>query len=211
MASTKGKSDRRTRRTRHRLSGALVELIQEKRFDDITVQNVIERADVGRATFYKHFRDKEDLFDQQWAGLNRHLAENIDWEKAGRGSFFPVTFFCQHLQEVQPFYRGLLRSGKVDALFNRGVAYLGRNIEAALTERTKARARAIRATLGAPRLDPKPPETAIPIPVLSNYLANEFFGLLRWWLEAGMPYPPEAMDKLFHRLINPTVKSAGLL
>ena len=210
VVRTKPKSDRRTRRTRRRLSGALVELIQEKRFNDITVQNVIERADVGRATFYKHFRDKEDLFDQQWQGLNRHLAERINWQKAGRDSFFPVTFFFQHLQDVQPFYRGLVRSGKIDELFNRGVAHLSRDIEAALREPARSRTGGIRATVGAPRLNSKRPETAIPISVLSNYLANEFFGLLRWWLDAGMPYPPAAMDNLFHRLINPTVKSAGL-
>jgi len=67
---TKKRPDRRTQRTRRRLSGALVELVEEKRFDDITVQNVIERAEVGRATFYSHFRDKEDLFEQQWEGYS---------------------------------------------------------------------------------------------------------------------------------------------
>src|SRR5438874_13165148 len=108
----KKSTDRRTQRTRHRLGGAMVELIKEKRFDDITVQNVIERADVGRATFYSHFRDKEDLFEQQWEGFNHLLASRIAWDKAGAESFFPVTFFFQHLQEAQPFYRGLVRSGK---------------------------------------------------------------------------------------------------
>jgi len=38
--------------------------------------------------------------------------------------------------------------------------------------------------------------------------ANECFGLLKWWLDAGMPYTPEAMDKMFHRLVNPTIASA---
>src|SRR6266478_4188983 len=51
------KADRRTQRTRRRLSGALIALVEDKRFDDITVQNVIERADVGRATSYTHFRE----------------------------------------------------------------------------------------------------------------------------------------------------------
>lgn len=167
----------------------MVELIKEKRFDDITVQNVIDRADVGRATFYTHFRDKEDLFEQQWEQFNQMLAAKIDWDKAGKESFFPVTFFFQHLQEAQAFYRGLVRSGKVDGIFKRGVEYLGHHIEAALTKRLESR------------------QLLIPVPVLSHYLATEFFALLKWWLDAGMPYTPEAMDKMFQRLINPTIKS----
>src|SRR5205809_3882480 len=109
----KKKHDRRTQRTRHNLTHAMVELIQEKRFDDITVQNVIERADVGRATFYSHFRDKEDLFEQQWEQFSERLAQQIDWDKAGKDSFVPVASFFQHLQEVQPFYLGLVRSLKI--------------------------------------------------------------------------------------------------
>ena len=189
---TKKVSDRRTQRTRRRLSSALVELVKEKRFDDITVQNVIERADVGRATFYSHFRDKEDLFEQQWEQFNERLAQQIDWDKAGKDSFVPVASFFQHLQEVQPFYRGLVRSRKIDAMFKRGIEYLTNHIETALNQRLKPGARPV----------------DVPIPILSNYLASEFFALLKWWLDAGMPYPPESMDKVFHRLINPTVKSA---
>lgn len=182
-------SDRRTRRTRHQVNGALVDLITEKRFDDITVQDLIDRAGVGRSTFYSHFRDKEDAFDQQWEQFNQLLSNQIDWDKAGKESFFPVTFFFQHLQEAQSFYRGLVRSGRVDAIFKSGVDYLSRNIESAMNERLKAK------------------QVGVPIPVFSHYLATEFFGLLKWWLDAGMPYTPEAMDKMFHRLINPTVKS----
>ena len=190
MKPKKKTSDRRTRRTRHKVSGALVDLIKEKRFDDITVQNLIDRAGVGRSTFYTHFRDKEDAFENQWQQFNGLIAERINWDNAGRDSFFPVTFVFQHLQEAQSFYRGLARSGKVDSIFKSGVQYLTNNIERALNQKFK------------------PPQVAIPIPVLSHYLANEFFGLLKWWLDACMPCTPEAMDEMFHRLVNPTIKSA---
>ena len=63
---TKKNSDRRKERTKRHLSEALVELVKEKRFDDISVQNLIDRADIGRSTFYTHFRDKEDLFQKDW-------------------------------------------------------------------------------------------------------------------------------------------------
>jgi AcrR family transcriptional regulator len=61
-SSTVPKTDRRVARTRDRLGDALVELLLEKPFDDITVQEVLDRAQVSRSTFYEHFRDKNDLF-----------------------------------------------------------------------------------------------------------------------------------------------------
>lgn len=182
------KPDRRTQRTRSQVSGALVDLIKEKRFDDITVQNVIDRAGVGRSTFYSHFRGKEDVFKQQWEEFIGRLAGQINWAKVGTGSFVPVRSLFQHLQEAQSFYRGLVRSRKIDPLFKSGIESLGQRIEAALQRRVA-----------------KP---SIPIPILSNYLASELFALLRWWLDAGMPYTPESMDEIFHRLINPSFKSA---
>src|SRR5438045_1335236 len=59
---TKQKIDRRVLRTRDRLGDALVALMQEKPFDAITVQEVLDRAGVSRSAFYVHYRDKEDLF-----------------------------------------------------------------------------------------------------------------------------------------------------
>ena len=54
-------NDRRVQRTHQLLRGALVALIQEKGFEALTVQDIIDRANVGRATFYAHFDNKEDL------------------------------------------------------------------------------------------------------------------------------------------------------
>jgi AcrR family transcriptional regulator len=185
------KADRRTNRTRRSLSAAMVELVKEKRFDNITVQNVIDRADVGRSTFYSHFRDKEDLFAQQWEGFLDFLAQQIDWNNAGQGSFMPVNFLFAHLQEAQTFYKGLVRSRMTDSIFKSGVAHLSGKIENALTDRLRVK-----------------PLAAIPIPILSHYLASELFNLLQWWLDQKMPYPPERMDEIFHDLVNPTFRFA---
>jgi|ERR1051326_1356344 AcrR family transcriptional regulator len=235
MTGKSSRTDRRTQRTRRQLSIALNELIKEKRFNDITVQNVIERADVGRATFYSHFRDKEDLFEQQWQRGMQQLAEQIDWNRAGKDSFFPAASFFQHLLDVQPFYRGLVRSGKIDAIFKSGVEYLSRYIESSLTERmTQAAGKnsvkhrgadqpmesvsahnkssrlgiadTLRLNINQRQAKARP--VTIPIPIFANYIASEFFALLKWWLDTGMRDTPENMDEMFHRLINPTVKSA---
>ena len=184
---TNDKSDRRSERTRRRLGTAIVELIQEKRFDDITVQNVIDRAATGRATFYSHYRDKEDLFAHQWERVLDQIARRIDWDNAGNGSFIPIAFLFSHLQQSQHLYQGLVRSGKADPMLRSGSEYLSQKLETALSTRTL-------------------PRPAVPVAVLANYLANELFALLRWWLDNRMPYTPDEMDEIFHRLINPAFR-----
>ncbi len=184
----KKKTDRRIQRTRHSLTHAMVDLVTEKRFDDITVQNLIDRADIGRSTFYTHFRDKEDLFQKNWEGFLDFCVEQIVWERVGKGSFFPVLFLFDHLKEVQPFYRGLVLSRKSDALMKTGTEYLSQRIGEGLKANLKY-------------------HPSIPIPILSNYLANELFALLKWWLDQGMPHSPERMDHIFHELVNPTFQS----
>jgi len=184
------KDDRRANRTKRSLSEALVELIQEKRFDDITVQNVIDRADVGRSTFYSHFRDKEDLFQKDWERFLDGFAGHIDWEKAGNERFVPVVYLFRHLEEVQPFYKSLVRSQKTDSVFKSGVSYLSQKIETALNLQFKGK-----------------PAPSLPIPILSNYLAVELFALLKWWLDHDMPHPAERMDEIFHALVTPTFQT----
>ncbi|BEK90857.1 TetR/AcrR family transcriptional regulator [Nocardia seriolae] len=53
--------DRRVRRTRMALHRALIELMQQRPYARITVQDIIDRADIGRSTFYAHYQDKDDL------------------------------------------------------------------------------------------------------------------------------------------------------
>src|SRR6202012_5392571 len=62
--------DRRVRRTRDLLHRALLDLIAEKGYPHITVQDILDRADVGRSTFYTHYRDKEDLLRSGIADFN---------------------------------------------------------------------------------------------------------------------------------------------
>ena len=69
--------DRRVRRTRRRLRAALLELILAKGYDKVTIQDVLDRADVGRATFYAHFRDKDDLLVSGAVELRESLREQM--------------------------------------------------------------------------------------------------------------------------------------
>jgi AcrR family transcriptional regulator len=183
-------SDRRTDRTRRALRKALVELILEKRYDAITVQDVIDRANVGRSTFYAHYRDKEDLFLSDWEGLLEAFVRGSNWQNMADGRVMPIKELFGHVQEFHHFYRALVRSRKTVWLFKTGQSYLTKSIEDVLTARLA---------------DAPPP--SVPLPILSSYLASSMLNLLKWWLDHNMPYTPERMDEIFHRLIMPGCQS----
>lgn len=184
------KDDRRINRTKQSLREALIELILEKHYDLITVQDVIDRANVGRSTFYAHFRDKEDLLMGDWQRFLDALVQHFNWENVEEGRFAPVREFFYHLKDFHHFYRALVKSQKVERLFKVGLEYLNKLIDNKMTSLLSDK-----------------PAPAVPIPVLSNYLANEIFNLLKWWLDQNMPYPPEQMDEIFHKLVMPGFRS----
>ena len=112
LAGSKKKTDARVRRTRDALGDALIALMQEKPFDTITVQDVLDRAHVSRSTFYSHYSDKDDLLmsdaDEFFQALSMALSQHD--EKSDR--VFPVREFFAHLSDVQPFFKALVKSGK---------------------------------------------------------------------------------------------------
>src|SRR5262249_17076016 len=106
------KLDRRVERTRRRLGSALWDLLQEHPVDAITVQQVLDRADVGRSTFYAHFRGKDDLlvgeierFLEMTAGLLQH-------SHAG-DRVIAVREFFTHVAEAPEFHVSLTVSGRM--------------------------------------------------------------------------------------------------
>lgn len=191
MNTKKGTADRRVQKTQQSLRNALIELILEKHYDTISVQNIIDRANVGRSTFYLHFRDKEDLFRGDWQRLLEYFVGQITPENLQTGRIFPVRELYEHLKDFHRLYRALVKSGKIDRLFGYGQKYLAERIEIKINDDFSFET-----------------QQAIPIPILANYLASEVFSQLKWWLDNEMPYPPERMDEIFHRLVLPGVNSA---
>jgi AcrR family transcriptional regulator len=185
------KTDRRSRRTRQSLNDALIRLILEKRYDSITVQDVIDRAGVARSTFYTHYRDKDDLFLQGWRSLLDMFARGIVWDDAGRRRFIPLLGLLLHVRDSHNFYMALVRSRKTAMLFRTGHAYLRESIERALSS----------------WLADKPPPP-LPVSLVADYVASEVMAVLRWWLDNDMPYTPERVTEMFHQLVGPGVCAA---
>ena len=95
LAPAKKKTDARVKRTRDALGDALIALMQEKPFDTITVQDVLDRARVSRSTFYTHYSDKDDLLmsDAEEFFESLSMALSAHGDKSDR--VFPVQgVFC---------------------------------------------------------------------------------------------------------------------
>src|SRR5512135_3076549 len=109
------KLDRRERRTRQLLSEALIALMQEKRYEAITVQDIIDRADVGRSTFYAHYRDKDDLFATAFQVVMDKLLGCLE-DDDDTDKIIPSLQLFRHFQKNHHLYWALARSRGLETL-----------------------------------------------------------------------------------------------
>jgi AcrR family transcriptional regulator len=178
------KLDERVRRTHERLGGALVELIQEKPIDDVTVQEVLDRASVGRSTFYLHFRDKNDLLLSQLEKFLEIMSTALSIRKEESRRVVPVAEMFEHIGSQKKVYRALADSGRLNDFFDLAQGYFARGIEQRLRE-SKRLAKLSQSDLAA----------------RAFALAGSMLSLLRWWIDRGAKEPPRTMDELFHRMV----------
>jgi AcrR family transcriptional regulator len=183
LAASQKKTDARVRRTRDALGDALVALMQEKPFDTITVQEVLDRANVSRSTFYTHYSDKDDLLmsdaEEFFEAISMALSAHGD--KSDR--VFPVSEFFTHLSDVQPFFKALVKSGRYQENMELARGHFARGIERRLSELPRARS-----------ISPNQ------LPAIAFTHAGALLSLLTWWLDRGMRESPQEMDELFHRM-----------
>ncbi len=184
------KADRRSQRTYRLVSSAFAELLGEKPYEEILVQDILDRANIGRTTFYAHYFDKQDVLDsiteQELSMLTHQIAHAI-----ARQRVVPSLELFEHAYHSQnQQFLALMRSRAGEPLWEALQTALCRAIEPALS------------TLCAERRSP-----SIPVPVVSQYLAGAFLTLFKWWVEASMPYPPEQMESIFQQLALPGVRA----
>jgi AcrR family transcriptional regulator len=108
------KPDQRIRRTCERLGSALVALIQEKPIDDVTVQDVLNRASVGRSTFYLHCRDKNELLLSQLERFLETMSMALSIRKEESYRVVPVAELFAHIGNQNKLYRALGDSGHLN-------------------------------------------------------------------------------------------------
>jgi len=176
-------ADRRVQRTRRALGEALVELILERGWAAVSVQDVCDRADIGRSTFYSHFADKEDLLI---GGLD-DLGQAVRGLGSVRNGDPPLAFVrgvIEHAMEQRPLFRAVI--GK----------HGGHLVQLRFREMLMG--------LFAEELTALAPTSPQLGPAIA-YVAGAFSELLIWWLETRSSLDATELEQVFHRMATPVV------
>ena len=183
--------DRRKRKTRSAIFDAFTQLLAEKSYSHITVQQIIDAADIGRTTFYAHFDTKDDLLRALCEELFGHIIGSAADCSHTRGLYSngtaPKSVFChllRHLQENDRNILGLL-SGESSEIFLR-------YFKDSLCELIRTQYMANR-----------PTNPAVPQDFLINHIAGSFVEMVRWWIRNRMKQSPEELDQCFRAVIEP--------
>jgi AcrR family transcriptional regulator len=177
--------DRRTARTRAALRHALLALMGERGWDAIGVQEICERADIGRSTFYTHFRNKDELlsggFDDLRQGLLRANTAGPARATVTGGGMADMPFLpglIEHAYENRKLFRTLIgrRSGHV----------------------VHQRFKQMLVSLVEEQLPPVP--SGVPRAAAARWTAGALFELLSWWVESRSPATPKDLLEMARRL-----------
>jgi AcrR family transcriptional regulator len=213
--------DRRVVRSRRLLQDALVALILERGYAAVTVQAVLDRADVGRATFYAHFTSKEALLLSLFEGLRESLQRELAGithetvARFGEGVGLLQPLFA-HAAQNRRLYQALLRSRDGAGLLQELRAMLAGPLRAHLETTIVQHGRGVvhDDVKLALRMHPESavagshqPSTA-QVELVVTAFVSAVLGALVWWLEADLPYTPAEMDRIMERLMSSGVGGA---
>ncbi|MEI7554828.1 TetR/AcrR family transcriptional regulator [Candidatus Chlorohelix sp.] len=178
-------ADRRIQRTRQLLQDALISLIQEKDYDEITVQDLIDQANVGRSTFYSHFLDKDELLMSGLEKLRTSFEEQhqkLGLEVGLKDPEMQISLaFFKHAQSHYALYKAVVgkRSGSViTKIF---YEYLKEMFSGYLANNES--------------------QEEVPVELMVQFLASSLMALLTWWFDNDLPYSAEQMNNWYHRLV----------
>jgi AcrR family transcriptional regulator len=188
--------DRRVLRTRQQCVAALVSLIQKKGFDALTVQDIIDEANIGRSTFYAHFEGKEDLLLKGLGEFRASLREAQKRALQAKGRPEDRAFVFSHEMFTHTFdhrfvYRAM--SGK------QGGALLQQFMQRMLVELVQEDVKA---------MGPKDPDAEMPQEAIVQFIAGGLWGMMAWWLGGKNKLSAEEVNALFRRLAVPLLSEA---
>jgi AcrR family transcriptional regulator len=190
------KMDLRIQKTYMALTGAFLELLEEKRFEDITVNELCDRAMVRRATFYKHFGDKYEFF----TFFVRDTQAEFDREiKAGESAGIPIDFYVNIVRHAMQFIKQkdkLIQSVLNSGYFHVLLRILSEQVEFDILHKLKEdTGRGFKLTAE--------PE------VMAHFFTGAILETLQWWLTHKKPIPQESIEKQILAMMKAVYLSAN--
>ncbi len=184
--------DRRQKKTRSAIFSAFSTLLAEKSYGKITVQEIIDAANVGRTTFYAHFETKDELLKALCEELFGHIIGSAKDRTHTHGLYFdgnePESVFChllQHLQENDYNILGLLSSESSGIFLPYFKDSLNELIQLQFVSHPNSQA------------------AKLPRDFLINHISGSFVEMVLWWIKGRMKLPPQELDRYFRAVIEP--------
>ena len=181
--------ERRRKKTRQAILSAFQELLAQKRYENITVQDIVETADVGRSTFYTHFETKDMLLRAMCEDMFVHVLENVtdegshDFSHDRDNPAMIVSHMLYHMQDQQKNIRGLLTCESRDIYLQ----YFREKLRETLAARGHELLRSH-----------TPPDD-----FLINHITGSFVLMVEWWMRGGCMLTPEEMTRMYAAVITP--------
>lgn len=180
------KQDRRIQKTRVAIYEAFSSLLAEKKYNIITIQEIIDRANIGRSTFYSHFETKDELINSMCAELFEVMNIKLD-EFANGESKVPIAKFLSHIEENRKQLRGLFNDECSDLITRKFKDYWNGKIKEHLLNNRKEE------------------EMKVPIDFLVNHIISSIVEMMKWWINGGMKYTPEEMEQYLYTVTFPAI------
>jgi AcrR family transcriptional regulator len=177
MGGMKVVLDRRVKRTQQMLARALIALTLEKGYEAVTIRDITERADIGYATFFRHYHAKDELLQAVLDVVLAELTDLLHPAEFGADPKIVGVLLFRYVQEHNEMVRVLLDS---HALLEKTIETITQDI---VSERTPA------------------PGGPVPMEIAAYHIVTSSISLIRWWLDHQMPYSPEQMGIIYYELI----------
>jgi AcrR family transcriptional regulator len=186
--------DRRQQKTRDAIFEAFIRLLSSKGYTRITVQNIIDEANVGRSTFYSHFETKDYLLKEMCTDLFEHIfSESLNSESTHDFSLTNsnpntmITHILYHLRDNKRNIIGILTCESSDLFLRYFKLYLNEFIMKHLLRNVNRK------------------NENIPDDFLINHITGSFVELVQWWIKNNMKQEPEELELYFSSVINPII------
>ena len=180
--STNTRPDRRVSRTKRALHEALVTLIRERDYEDISVQQILDRADVGRSTFYTHYRDKDELLVDGIHDMIRSVSPAASTAAADDFTWFSLPILEHHERHRRAVAQRLTGSAR---------AVLHEHLRHVLARMVRERIKTSR----------RRSASRIPPELLAPYVSATFVLVLNWWLDSGSSLTAADVHDVFRSLV----------
>ncbi|MFK7803411.1 MAG: TetR/AcrR family transcriptional regulator [Anaerolineae bacterium] len=186
------KLDRRVQRTRALLNSALMILVREKGYDNVTIEDITERANLGRTTFYLHYQSKDDLF------LDHHsnFASHTTMDKISRNQLIGVdpmpelADFLEQMEGGKEMILTIFNSKDRNIIFHNVIAQVKDNLGASLEQAFPGCV------------------ANLPLDYLTHYLAISQISIVEWWLKNRTGYDPAEVAKMLQACMASIVRDA---